>query len=70
VSSSLSPRGTGCRVLDQAQVARRGSNGFPFGLFGIPAILFGLFYLFVAIPHAKLHTDPSGAHRRSKPDMS
>ena len=41
VSSSLS--------TEQAQVARRDSSGFPFGLFGISAILFGLFCLFVAI---------------------
>ncbi len=52
--------------FEQAQVARSGSNGFPFGLFGIPAILFGLFCLFVAIHTPSYTPTPTGAHGRSK----
>ena len=69
-SRAWSTRGTGRRVLEQAQVARSGSNGFPFGLFDIPAILFGLFCLFVAIHTPSYTPTPAGAHGRSKTDMS
>ncbi len=68
VVASLSTRGTGRRVLEQEQVARRGSNGFPFGLFGIPAILFGLFCLFVAI-HTPSYT-PTPAEPTAAPKLT
>jgi CheY-like chemotaxis protein len=60
--------GTGRRVLEQAQVRAQWVQGVPLGLFGISALLFGLFCLFGAI-HTPSYTSAAHPTKEAHPGV-